>query len=253
AVGSRRVRALARGWVARAGVVALVGGRADDGVAPSAAPALAAVGLRAGVGGVAGGAVGRRRARALARGGVARAGLVALIGGGADDGVGARAHTALAGVGRGAPIPIVAHRAVGCRRGRAQARGRITGPGVVTLVGGRANHGVAARAHFRPAGVGLRTGFAIVARRLIRRGDPYAAPCPAGVARRALVAVVAGRALGCRGPLAHAQGAAPLDTPVVVLAGGAVLHGAARATTLEALLVDRAGVAVVAGGTVGDD
>src|SRR5206468_4029199 len=75
----------------------------------------------------------------------------------------------------------------------------------------------------------------------------------AGVARRALVAVVAGRALGCRGPLAHAQGAAPLDAPVAVLAGGAVLHGAAHATTLEALLVGRAGVAVVAGGSVGDD
>src|SRR5207244_4893075 len=97
AVGRRRVRALARGSVARAGVVALVRGRAGDRVAPNAAPALAAVALRAGVAVVAGGAVGSRRVRALARGWVARAGVVALVGGRAGGGVGRDGAAALVG------------------------------------------------------------------------------------------------------------------------------------------------------------
>src|SRR5207247_5479936 len=97
AVGSRRVRALAGGGVARAGDVALVRGRAGDRVAPNAAPALAGVALRAGVAVVAGAAVGSRRVRALAGGGVGRGGDVALVRGRGGDRLAPRAAPALAG------------------------------------------------------------------------------------------------------------------------------------------------------------
>src|SRR5439155_14471203 len=108
--------ALARGWVARAGVVALVGGRAGDRVAPNAAPALAAVALRAGVAVVAGGAVGSRRVRALAGGWVARAGVVALVGGRAGDRVAVSAAPALDALALRAAVAVVAGGAVGRRR-----------------------------------------------------------------------------------------------------------------------------------------
>src|SRR5206468_12299484 len=62
AVAGARVGALAGGGVAGAGDVALVGGRADDRVAAGAEPALAGVGLRAGIAVVAGRRVRRRHA-----------------------------------------------------------------------------------------------------------------------------------------------------------------------------------------------
>src|SRR5207244_233078 len=127
-----------------AGDVALVGGRADDRVAAGAEPALAGVGLRAGVAVVAGGTIGLGRVRARARGGSAGAGGVGLIGGGAGDGGAARAHAPLAGVGLGAAIAVAAGRAVGLGRVRAGAASGITGAGDMTLIGGRANDGVAA-------------------------------------------------------------------------------------------------------------
>src|SRR5207249_1696622 len=110
------------------------GGGADDGVAAGAHAALAGVGLGAGVAVVAGGAVGLGRVgpgggaglRAVRRGAVVRrrsstrdrAGPDGVVGGvvpaaGADDGVAARAHAALAGVGLGAEIAVVAGGAVG--------------------------------------------------------------------------------------------------------------------------------------------
>src|SRR5206468_1283466 len=99
-----------------AGVVALILGGADDGVAARAAAALAGVGLRAGVAVVAGGAVGLRRVRADAARRIAGAGVVALILGGADDGVGAGAGAALAGVGLRAGVAVVAGGPVRHRR-----------------------------------------------------------------------------------------------------------------------------------------
>src|SRR5207249_3351823 len=75
----RRRRAHAGGGLAGAGVVALVR-LADHRVCSGAAPVLAGVGLSAGVGVVAGRAVGLvRRRRAHAGGGVAGAGVVALV------------------------------------------------------------------------------------------------------------------------------------------------------------------------------
>src|SRR5438067_1206085 len=96
------------------------------------------------------------------------AGGVALIGGGGDDGVGGRAHGALAGVGLGAASAVVAGRAVGLGRVRACAASGITGAGDMTLIGGRANDGVAAGADPALAGVGLRAGIAVVAGRRVR-------------------------------------------------------------------------------------
>src|SRR5207247_2371112 len=188
-IGLGRIRARARGGIAGAGGVALIGGGADDGVGARAHAALAGVGLGAGVGVVAGGAIGLRRVRARARGGMAGFGSVALVGGRADDGVGARAHAALAGVGLGAAIAVVAGRAVGRRRVRACAASGITGAGDMTLIGGRANDGVAAGAHPALAGVGLRAGIAVVAGRRVRR--LHAAGGGIAAVVRAPVAVVA--------------------------------------------------------------
>src|SRR5207248_2146330 len=134
AVGLRRVRARARGGITGAGKVALVGGGADDGVAARADPALAGVGLRAGIPVVAGAAVGLRRVRARARRRVAGAGVVALVRGGADDRVATRADPALAGIGLRAGVAVGAGAAVRLRRVRARARRRVARARVVALI-----------------------------------------------------------------------------------------------------------------------
>src|SRR5439155_882646 len=163
AVRLRRVRADARARVAGPHVVALVGGRADHRVGASAHPALAGVGLRAGVAIVAHLAIALGRTRATSPPRIAAPAGVTLVGGGADDGVAARTYPALAGVGLRAGVAFVARRAVGLPRFRYAALFRSAGPHVVALVGGRADHRVGARAHPALAGVGLRAGVAIVA------------------------------------------------------------------------------------------
>src|SRR5439155_827249 len=90
AIGPGGIAAGSRRGIAGAGGVALIGGRADDGVRAHAGAGLAGVALRAGVGVVAARAVGLGGIAADARRGIAGAGGVALIGGGAHDGV--RAH-----------------------------------------------------------------------------------------------------------------------------------------------------------------
>src|SRR5439155_3123917 len=95
------------------------------------------------------------------------------------------------------------------------------GVGLVELVWRRAGE-VRDRADLGRADVSLRTRIAIVARRLIRRGDPYAAPCPAGVARRALVAVVTGRPLGRLLPAARPHHTSALRAAVPRCASRAV-------------------------------
>src|SRR5262249_44462964 len=142
AVRLGRVRAGAVRRIAGAGVVALVEGRADDGVRPDAGGAPGRVGLRAGVAVGAGAAVrlGRVRAGAVRR--IAGAGVVALVEGGADDGVRPDAGAGLAGVGLGAGVAVGAGAAVGLGRVRAGAVRRIAGAGIVTLVEGGADDGV---------------------------------------------------------------------------------------------------------------
>src|SRR5205823_1630281 len=162
-VGLDGVRARARGRVAGARVVTLVGCGAHDGVPARAHAALAGVGPRAGVVVVARASVGLDGVRACARGRVARPRVVTLVGCWADDGVAARAHAVLAGVGLRAGVVVVARASVGLDRVRARAGGRVARPRVVTLVGHGADDEVAARAHAPLAGVGLRARVADVA------------------------------------------------------------------------------------------
>src|SRR5205814_2248887 len=153
--------------VAGPGVVALIAGGAIHRVAARARPRLAGVGLRAGVAVVARRAVGLRRVGGDTGGWGAGSGVVALIAGGASHWVSARARPRLAGVGLRAGVPVVACRAVGLRRVRAGARRRIARPRVVALIAGGASHRVPARAGPCLAGVGLRAGVAVIARRPI--------------------------------------------------------------------------------------
>src|SRR5204862_462756 len=121
AVHRRRVGALARGGITGPRHVALVGGRAHDGVAARADAALTRVGPGAGVAVVAGRAVHRRRVGALARGGVAGARHVALVRRRADD-QGAGADATLATVVLRARVAVVAGRPVRLWRRRASLR-----------------------------------------------------------------------------------------------------------------------------------
>src|SRR5439155_5162982 len=159
-VHRRRVGALPCARLFGSRHVALVGGRAHDGVAARADAGLTRVGPGAGVAVVAGRAVHRRRVGALARGGITGARHVALVGGRAHDGVAAHADAALTRVGPGAGVAVVAGRAVHRRRVGALARGGITGPRHVALVGGRAHDGVAARADAALTLVGPGAGVA---------------------------------------------------------------------------------------------
>src|SRR3989442_793574 len=95
----------------------------------------ARVRLRAGVAVVAGRAVGGWRVRAEARRRIARARDMALIGGGADYGVRTGADARPARVGLRAGVAVIAGRAVGGWRVRAEARRRIARARDVALIG----------------------------------------------------------------------------------------------------------------------
>src|SRR5262249_55955125 len=112
AVGLGRIRADPCRRVAGAGAMTLIAGGANDRVGPDAGARLAGVALRAGVGVVAGGAVGLGRIGADAGRGVAGAGGVALVGGRADDGVRADAGARLAGVALRTGVAVIARRGV---------------------------------------------------------------------------------------------------------------------------------------------
>src|SRR5205807_1467258 len=121
------------------------------------------VGLGAGVAVVAGGAVGLRRARAEAGSRVAGDCRVALIRRAAGDGVRAGTDSALAGVGLGAGVAVVACGAVGLRRARAAAGGRVAGGRLVALIRRAAGDGVLPARRSSDLGVGLGAGVAVVA------------------------------------------------------------------------------------------
>src|SRR5207244_4160309 len=172
-----------------------------------------------------------------------------------------------------AGVAVAAGRAVG-RGGVGAGAGRgVAGAGHVALIRGRAGHGVGARAALALAGVALRAGVPVVARRAVGRRHPDALARPAAVARRALVAVITGRPLGGRLPAAlprhtaalraavprHAgravrhrrtthpvQALRPAGAGVVVLAGRPVLHVRSHALAADTLLAHRAGISVVA-------
>src|SRR5439155_622938 len=189
------VGALPRRRVGRAGRVAVIEGRADDRIRARARPRLAGVGLRAGVAVVARGGVGRGGCAALTRRRVARPHVVPLIGGCADDRIRARARARLAGVRLRAGVAVIAGRAVRFGGGvGALPRLRIARPGVVPLIGGRADDRIRARARARLAGVCLRAGGAVIAERAVHFGGGVGALPRRGIARPRLVALIDGRA-----------------------------------------------------------
>src|SRR5207249_1133920 len=119
------------------------------------------VGLRAGVAVVTRRAIGLGGVRTGAGRRVAGPRVVTLVGRGADDGVPARAHAALAGVGLRAGVAVGARAAVGLGGVRTGAGRRVARPRVVTLIRPRPDARPPARAHSRPADVGLRAGVAV--------------------------------------------------------------------------------------------
>src|SRR5439155_1687842 len=176
--------------VAGAGLVALVGRRAGEGRA-AAGPRRADVVL-----GARGAVVARRPVWLVGVGAgagpVAGAGLVALVGRRTGEGR-ARARAGRADVILGARGAVVAGRPVRLV-GVGAGAVAVAGAGLVALVGRRAGEG-RARADLGRADVGLRAEVAVVARCAVARRHPDAPPGRAAVVRRAGVAVGTGRPL----------------------------------------------------------
>src|SRR2546427_522981 len=147
--------------IADSGDVALIEGRAEDGVRPDAAARLAGVALGAGIAVGAGRADGRRGGGAGGARRMADPCNMTLIEGGADDGIRPDAGALLAGVPLGASIAVGAGAAVRLVRVGARAARRIADSGDVALVERRADDGVRPDAAARLAGVGLGTGIAV--------------------------------------------------------------------------------------------
>lgn len=177
------VRAEPGGGIARPRNMTLVTGRANHGIAADTDAVLAGIGLGAGVAVVAGRAIRGRGIRTCPGGGIAGSRNMALVERGTDDrsasGTGAR----LAGIANRAKIAIVACRPVRLGRVRAEAGGRVAGPGNMTLVAGHANHRIGTGANTTLAGIYLSAKVAIIARSFIgnrnTRADPTAdLACP---------------------------------------------------------------------------
>src|SRR5207247_375329 len=190
-VGLGGIRAGAGVRVARPGLVTLIRGGAEDRGTPLAGAVLAGVGPRAGVpvvaeraitlggaltlrgGLVADGAVAcvgvPRRPLAAVRRPVAGA-VVALVACGAAVPRRPAAHAPRADVAHGAEGAIVARRTVRLRGVRARPGEGVTGPGVVTLIGGRAGDRIAASADAGLADVAPRAGLRGAAAAAVGRG-----------------------------------------------------------------------------------
>ena len=242
--------------------------------AADAAAAAALVVRRAGAAVLAADAVLLGRVAAHTGEPVAQAGVVALVRQRADHQIRAAAAAALAGVGLGALVAVVAASAVGRRRVAANAGAAIANAGVVALIQGIADHRIGAGAGAVLAGIRLRALVAVAAlgavglgavdaqagRRGAGRGVALiqgiadhrigagAGAVLAGIRLRALVAVAAVRAV-----VRHREGAAVrriaevVGTDVVVIAH----HRAADAGALDAHVVLRTRAAVAALRAVG--
>jgi len=143
--------------------VALIGGRADDGIVTRASASLTGIGLGALVVVVAGRAVGLGRIGANTGVRITGAGVVTLIGGGANNRIGTGAGTRLTGVGLGALVTVVARRAIVLGRVRTIPGSRVADAGLMTLIESRADDRIGASARSRLASVCLGTKVAIVA------------------------------------------------------------------------------------------
>src|SRR5262249_27457233 len=162
------VRADAAGRVADTGFVALIEGRADDGVRPDAGAGLAGVRLGAGIARREERRVGLVGGGAEAAGRVADTGVVALVEGRADDEVRPDACAGLAGVRLGAGVAVRASGAVRLFGVGADAAGRVADTGVVALIEGRADDEVRPDAGAGLAGVRLGAGIAVRADGAVR-------------------------------------------------------------------------------------
>src|SRR5262249_6319773 len=136
-------------------------------VAAGAGPGLAAVAARAGAAVVARRAVGLVRVGALTAGRFAGAGVVALVERAADDRIGADTRARQAGIALRARIAVAARRALEERCVRAAVRGTaaVLGAGVAVVTARRR----AARAAPCAAGVARRAGVAVLARGAVVR------------------------------------------------------------------------------------
>src|SRR5207247_3901186 len=105
-----------------------------------------------------------------------------------------RTRPRLAGVGLRAGVAVVAGTAVRFGRVRTDARARVAGSRVMTLIRRRTHHRAAAGAHSRLTGVGLGAGVAVVARRAV--GVGRRAVMGRFVARLAAVPVAVGTGTG---------------------------------------------------------
>src|SRR5207247_2598339 len=155
-----------------------------------------------------------------------------------------------------AGVAVVAGRSVELGGTAAEACRGVADAGGVALVGGGAYDRVRAHAGAGRAGVGLRAGVAVVARRSVGLGGiaadarrEAAGAGRAGVGLRAGVAVVAGRPIELRGIRAGARRRVTRARGVALVGGGA--HD--RRTHTDAPLTgvgNGAGVPVVAGDPV---
>src|SRR6185436_3177919 len=172
--------------------MALIAGAAHDGIRAGAGPRLATIALRAGVAVVTRRSIRCVRVGAGARRGVARAGDVALIAGRAHHRIRSGTGTRLTTVALRAGAAVVTRRPIRGVRIRAGARCRITRPGDVALIAGRAHYRVRAGAGARLTDVALRTGVAVATRSPIRSIRVGAGP-RRGIAGARDVTLVAGR------------------------------------------------------------
>ena len=146
----------------------LVRGCASHRITARANARLADIRLRAGIAIVAGRAICFGRVGTGAGVGVEGASHMTLVQGGANH-QGAYASTIpVADISLRGRISIVAGRADGLWGMGAGASSRVASSSFITLIGGGANHGVAARADTGLAGVRLRAGVAVIASRSIR-------------------------------------------------------------------------------------
>ncbi len=218
--------------VERAEVAVVAGLRGAD-----ASPVRALVRIRAELPVVTRHAVGLLRVRAVARRGLARTREVALVEGGAG----------LVGAGvaltRGAHVPdralvtVVARRAVGRDRVRAEPGGRVARARDVAVVLRRARDRAGTRAHARLAGVDRRAHAAVAARRAVTDRRVPALVVLTRV-RGAGVLVVAA-------PRVHALDLLGAVRPVLVLHVGAEPLGVPLLLEAHVLVDERARVLVV--------
>lgn len=143
--------------------MALIRGHTRDRIGSCADADLACIGLCTRIAVVTGRAIGLVRIRTRAGHCIARSCVMALIRGRTHDRIGSRTHPRLARIGLRTSIPVIAHRAIGFVRIRANARHRIAYARIVALIGSRTCDGISSDTRAGCTYIGLRAAIAIVA------------------------------------------------------------------------------------------